>query len=230
MQMPSAEFVTHIREHVQALLERAKNLDSEDLKLKALQKIVRDRQDLPNNKIMVFSSFRHTLAYLYKHLAADGFRVGMIHGGVPDEERLKLTSRFEKPRSEADSIDLMLFSEVGCEGLDYQFCDCITNYDLPWNPMRVEQRIGRIDRRGQKSESVTIFNLITPGTVDADIYERCLLRIGVFESALGGTEEILGKNHDGVTGYRRELCLEYRRTKNQIGSVGGYSDSTNTGK
>ncbi len=213
--MPSAEFVTHIREHVQALLERAKNLDSEDLKLEALQQIVRDRQNLPNNKIMVFSSFRHTLAYLYKHLAADGFRVGMIHGGVPDEERLKLTSRFEKPRSETDSIDLMLFSEVGCEGLDYQFCDCIVNYDLPWNPMRVEQRIGRIDRRGQESESVTIFNLITPGTVDADIYERCLLRIGVFESALGGTEEILGK----ITTELRDIAENYalsteeRRTK-----------------
>ena len=87
----------------------------------------------------------------------------------------------------------MLFSEIGCEGLDYQFCDCIVNYDLPWNPMRVEQRIGRIDRKGQKSESVAIINLITPGTVDADIYERCLVRIGVFNNALGGSEEILGE-------------------------------------
>ena len=60
--------------------------------------------------------------------------------------------------------------------------------------MRVEQRIGRIDRIGQKSESVAIFNLITPGTVDADIYERCLVRIGVFNNALGGSEEILGKS------------------------------------
>jgi len=87
----------------------------------------------------------------------------------------------------------MLFSEIGCEGLDYQFCDCIVNYDLPWNPMRIEQRIGRIDRRGQKSESVVIFNLITQGTVDADIYQRCLMRIGVFNHALGGSEEILGE-------------------------------------
>ena len=90
-------------------------------------------------------------------------------------------------------LDILLFSEIGCEGLDYQFCDCIVNYDLPWNPMRVEQRIGRIDRMGQKSESVAIFNLITPGTVDADIYERCLVRIGVFNNALGGSEEILGE-------------------------------------
>ena len=59
--------------------------------------------------------------------------------------------------------------------------------------MRVEQRIGRIDRNGQKSESIAIVNLITPGTVDAEIYERCLVRIGVFNNALGGGEEILGE-------------------------------------
>jgi hypothetical protein len=112
----------------------------------------------------------------------------------------------------------MLFSEVGCEGLDYQFCDCIVNYDLPWNPMKVEQRIGRIDRRGQKSESVTIINLITPGTVDADIYERCLLRIGVFESALGGGEEILGEITTELRNIAEdhELTQEERRTKLQV--------------
>ena len=215
--MPPEELIPQIRKQVQVLLERAKNLDSEDLKLEALRTIIGDRQNLPNNKVMIFSSFRHTLFYLHKHLMRDGFRVGLIHGGTPDEERLDLRNRFEKPRSDPDSLDLMLFSEVGCEGLDYQFCDCIVNYDLPWNPMKVEQRIGRIDRRGQKSESVSIINLITPGTVDADIYERCLLRIGVFESALGGNEEILSEittelqnivqNHD-LTPEQRKTQLE----------------------
>ena len=209
--IPTPELITHIREHVQTLLEKAKNLDPEDLKLEALRKIVRDRQDLPNNKIMVFSSFRHTLSYLYEHLIADGFRIGLIHGDVPDEERLALRTRFEKPRSESDSLDLMLFSEVGCEGLDYQFCDCLVNYDLPWNPMKIEQRIGRIDRKGQKSESVTIVNLITPGTVDADIYERCLRRIGVFESALGGSEEILGK----ITTKLRNIAEDYELSQEE---------------
>ncbi len=209
--MPTAELTTHIREHVQTLLEKAKNLDPKDLKLEALRKIVRERQNLPNNKVMIFSSFRHTLSYLHKNLRQDGFRVAQIHGGTPDEERLQLRERFEKPRSETDSLDLMLFSEVGCEGLDYQFCDCIVNYDLPWNPMKIEQRIGRIDRRGQKSESVAIINLITPGTVDADIYERCLLRIGVFESALGGSEEILGE----VTTELRNIAEDYGLTQEE---------------
>ena len=215
--MPSEEIATQIFDQILTLLEKAKTLDPEDLKLEALRKVVRSRQRLRNNKIMIFSSFRHTLAYLYKHLTAEGFRVGLIHGGVPDEERLELRSRFEKPKAERDSLDLMLFSEVGCEGLDYQFCDCIVNYDLPWNPMKVEQRIGRIDRKGQKSKSVTIINLITPGTVDADIYERCLLRIGVFESALGGSEEILGKITTELRNIAEnyDLTQEERRTKLQ---------------
>ena len=102
---------------------------------------------------------------------------------------------------------MLLFSEVGCEGLDYQFCDCIVNYDLPWNPMRVEQRIGRIDRNGQQSESVAIVNLITPGTVDADIYERCLVRIGVFENALGGSEEILGDIASEIKNIAKTITL-----------------------
>src|SRR5205807_4427262 len=103
-------------------------------------------------------------------------------------QRQQLRHRFSLPQSDPDALDVLLSSEVGCEGLDYQFCDCLVNYDIPWNPMRVEQRIGRIDRYGQKSEKVLIYNFITPGTVDADIYERCLLRIGIFNQALGGSE------------------------------------------
>ena len=183
--VPLGGVIGSVQSQIQTILEKACNLDPYDPKLEALRKIIRDKQKLPNNKIMLFSSFRHTLRYLDAQLQAEGVRVGMIHGGTPDEERVVLRSRFEKPKEDSNCLDVLLFSEVGCEGLDYQFCDCIVNYDLPWNPMRVEQRIGRIDRNGQQSESVAIVNLITPGTVDADIYERCLLRIGVFRACLG---------------------------------------------
>jgi hypothetical protein len=203
--VPQGETVEPIQSQIRSLLESARLLDPDDPKLEALRAIIRTKQKLPNNKVMLFSSFRHTLNYLYRHLNMDGFRVGMIHGGTPDEERVDLRSRFEKHRDDRGSLDVLLFSEIGCEGLDYQFCDCIVNYDLPWNPMRVEQRIGRIDRNGQKSESVAIINLITPGTVDADIYERCLLRIGVFNRALGGSEEILGE----ITREIRDIAENY---------------------
>jgi len=191
--VPEEEAINPIQSQIRILLEAARSLKPQDPKLEALRKIIRDKQNLSNNKVMLFSSFRHTLGYLFNHLANDGVRVGLVHGGTPDEERVILRTRFEKQREDKDCLDLLLFSEIGCEGLDYQFCDCIVNYDLPWNPMRIEQRIGRIDRKGQKSESVAIINLITPGTVDADIYERCLKRIGVFNNALGCGEEILGE-------------------------------------
>ncbi len=206
-----------IRTRIKRILERAKSLPPEDPKLNILIKILRDKQKLPNNKVMLFSSFRHTLQYLHRNLIQQGFRVGMVHGGTPDEDRIKLRERFEKDRENSQSLDILLFSEVGCEGLDYQFCDCIVNYDLPWNPMRVEQRIGRIDRNGQKSESIAIINLITPGTVDADIYERCLMRIGVFNSSLGGNEEILGEISKGIRDIAENFNLseEDRRKKLQ---------------
>ena len=178
---------------IEQLRQAARMLDPADPKLDAFLTIVRDKQALPNNKLLVFTSFRHTLFYLERNLLAAGTRVGVIHGGVADEDRRDIRQRFAQAKEQTDTLDVLLSTEVGSEGLDFQFCDGMVNYDLPWNPMRIEQRIGRIDRYGQKSEVVVINNLITPGTVDADIYERCLLRIGVFQQALGASEEILGQ-------------------------------------
>lgn len=150
---------------------------------KSLLEIINQKQTYENNKIILFSTFRHTLAYLRKKLLALGLRVDQIDGSVKDDKRLELRQHFELPKENPDAIDILLFTEVGSEGLDYQFCDMMINYDLPWNPMKIEQRIGRIDRRGQKSEVVNIYNVITADTVDADIYYRCLMRIGIFETA-----------------------------------------------
>jgi len=180
-------------DEVKSLIDRASKLRGPDPKFEAFCKVVRDKQRLPNNKLLVFSTFRHTLKYLLKMTVGEPVRVGIIHGDIPDDERRDLRQRFSLGRDDPKALDLLFSSEVGCEGLDFQFCDGLVNYDLPWNPMRVEQRIGRIDRYGQKSETVAIYNFITPGTVDAEIYERCLMRIGVFRQALGGSEEILGK-------------------------------------
>lgn len=209
--VPGDEAIIPIQSQIESLLKAARTLEASDPKLDALRNIIRGKQSLPNNKVMLFSSFRHTLGYLFDHLVKDGFRVGLIHGGTPDEDRVSLRARFKKPKEDADCLDLLLFSEIGCEGLDYQFCDCIVNYDLPWNPMRVEQRIGRIDRNGQKSESVAIVNLITPGTVDADIYERCLIRIGVFNNTLGGSEDILGE----ITREIRNIAENYELSEEE---------------
>ncbi len=186
-------FVNNVRKDIDELIEKARNLDPSDPKVNAYVKVLKDKNKLPNNKALVFSTFRHTLAYLFSQTERTGLRCGVIHGDVPDDERASLRRRFALPKAEAGALDVLLSSEVGCEGLDFQFCDLLINYDLPWNPMRIEQRIGRIDRYGQKSSTVAIVNFVTPGTVDADIYERCLWRIGVFQHSIGGNEEILGE-------------------------------------
>ncbi len=185
-------FVPQIKADIESLIEQARNLGPHDPKVEAFVKILLDNRNRASNKALVFSTFHHTLAYLDAHARRANVRVGLVHGNVPEDERASLRRRFGLPKEETDAIDVLLSSEVGCEGLDFQFCDLLVNYDLPWNPMRIEQRIGRIDRYGQKSPAVVIVNFVTPGTVDAEIYERCLWRIGVFHHAVGGSEEILG--------------------------------------
>lgn len=176
----------------QNLLTMADNLPEEDPKFDQMLEAIMEKQKQENNKVIIFSTFRYTLDYLRKKLLDAGLRVAQVDGGVKDGMRQELRANFELPKKDKDAIDILLFTEVGSEGLDYQFCDMMINYDLPWNPMRIEQRIGRIDRRGQQSETVSIYNMITNGTVDAEIYYRCLMRIGIFENSIGECEEILG--------------------------------------
>ena len=205
---PDLSIDGRIESQIRGVLAQAEQLDPYDPKLEALLSIIAEKQKMPNHRIMLFSSFRHTLAYLLDHLEEAGLRVGLVHGDIPDEDRVESRQRFRLERGHPEALDILLFSEVGSEGLDYQFCDCMVNYDLPWNPMRIEQRIGRIDRRGQASESVRIFNMVTPGTVDADIYQRCLLRIGIFDRELGASDEILGQ----ITRELRDIAENFALT------------------
>ena len=209
--------VPKIKEAVRQILLLAENLDERDNKLDALINTIKGKQDMANNRVMVFSSFRHTLKYLADKLSSFCIRVGVVNGGVSDEDRVKLRARFMLDKSEKEAIDVLLFSEVGCEGLDYQFCDCMVNYDLPWNPQAIEQRIGRIDRNGQKSESVSIVNIITEDTIDCDIYDRCLSRIGVFNASIGDSEQILGDITKEIYNIAEQYILnpEERREKLQ---------------
>ena len=182
-----------IRPEIDSLIARAENLDPHDPKADDFMKVISEKLGMEKNKVLVFSTYRHTLAYLESKLRTVGVRYGLVHGDIVDVERANLRHRFGLRKDDPNAVDVLISSEVGCEGLDFQFCDCLVNYDLPWNPMRIEQRIGRIDRYGQESKAIGIFNFITPGTIDAEIYNRCLERIGVFQHAIGSNEEILGE-------------------------------------
>ena len=196
----SEEYLPILVELIKEIQQLTDNLPEEDPKFNKLyDEIIVPQVNQEQNKIIIFSSFKHTLRYIYKKLNDRGYRIGLISGEVKDEERRAISSRFKLPKEDSNAIDILLFTEVGCEGLDYQFCDTLVNYDMPWNPMRIEQRIGRIDRRGQLSEAVKIYNLITEGTIDATIYDRCLSKIDVFKNSIGDCAEILGEVNKQIT-------------------------------
>ena len=188
------ELPPDLRKQAEALRAQAANLPDEDPKLEQLLALAKATREADGpGKMLVFSYFLHTLHYLSHRLMRAGYRVGIVSGRVEEEEREALRDRFRKPRTDPDSLDVLLSSEVGCEGLDYEFCDRLVNYDIPWNPMRLEQRIGRIDRFGQASEKVLIFNFVTPGTVEERIFFRCFERLGVFRDTVGDCEEVMGE-------------------------------------
>nr|WP_284041391.1 SNF2-related protein [Polaribacter sp. Z014] len=138
-------------------------------------------------QIIVFSFFKFTLNYLEKKMINLGYQVGKIHGDFSVEERFSKIKDFKNGH-----FDILLSSEVGSEGLDMQFANVIVNYDLPWNPMRVEQRIGRIDRIGQKFDKLHIFNLCIAGSIEDRIYLKLYQKLNIFEDSIGELEPILG--------------------------------------
>lgn len=211
-----SDLVNSVFELADELATLTEKLPEYDPKLEKLYEVIDRKQNEENNRVILFSSFRNTLSYVKKHLIAKGYRVAQVDGSVPDEERFRIRERFLMDREREEAVDVLLFSEVGCEGLDYQFCDTMINYDLPWNPMRIEQRIGRIDRRGQKSESVRIYNLITDGTIDAAIYDKCLSKIGVFEASIGDCSEILGEISENIFKIMLDPGLTYDERQMKI--------------
>lgn len=156
-----------------------------DAKVEKLQEIIEAVFKSGTKKLVVFALFRRTLKYLNIRLKKLGYNTLIIHGQI--DNRAEILAQFKKD----ENIHILLSSEVGSEGLDMQFCNSMVNYDLPWNPMVVEQRIGRIDRFGQKAKVVNIYNLVVAGSIQEEIYMRLLDRIGIFRGTIGDMEAIL---------------------------------------
>jgi superfamily II DNA or RNA helicase len=141
----------------------------------------------PDGKVVVFAYFKETLRYLHERLEELGISSALLYGGMDKDAIL---GRFADERGPK----VLLSSEVASEGVDLQFSSVVVNYDLPWNPMRVEQRIGRIDRLGQKADVVLVWNFFYEDTLDDRVYSRLLDRLKIFEQALGSTEAVLGES------------------------------------
>ena len=159
---------------------------SADSKVDRLVEIIEGRfKTGGQRKVVVFAIFRKTLEYLRIRLRKQGYNCLVVHGGV--DNRGDIIEKFRKD----STIHALLASEVAGEGLDLEFCSSIVNFDLPWNPMVVEQRIGRLDRFGQKAPIIHIYNMVVRGSIQEQIYYRLFQRIGQFEWNIGELEQIL---------------------------------------
>lgn len=139
----------------------------------------------PDEKKLVFVHYRETLDHLAKLLTREGIAFERFEGRLNGPEKDAAIARF---RAE---VPVLLCTESGGEGRNIQFCNTLINFDVPWNPMAIEQRIGRIDRIGQQRE-VFIFNLVTRGTLEEQILRLLEEKISMFELVVGEVGAILG--------------------------------------
>lgn len=154
-----------------------------------------DHLGVPRRKVIVFSFFRKTLEYLKQALDDLKLSVRMIHGLVSMPDREEAIEDFLR----LPDVQVLLTSEVGGEGIDLQEASVVFNYDLPWNPMVVEQRIGRVDRIGQRAERIVIVNFVVAGSIEEKILQRLLNKIGIFESSIGEIDPIIGDQIEKLT-------------------------------
>ena len=171
-------------------------LDAYDSKLEALRDVICTlSSEEPGAKILVFTFFRRTAFHIRRRLNDSGVNALAMTGDTPTnpanpelDERVRIIERFRSN----PSVQVLIATNVADEGLDLQFAHCMVNYDLPWNPMRIEQRIGRVDRIGQKSDVIQIVNLSMPNTIEDRILTLLYERINIFEQSIGDLEMIMG--------------------------------------
>jgi Helicase conserved C-terminal domain len=183
-------------QYLQDLLHQFENT-GEDTKLSHLLNVL--RQELMHREsAIVFTQYTDTMDYLrgelcqmygaqvacYSGRGGELYQSGTWHT-VPKEE---IKKRFRN-----GEIKILLCTESASEGLNLQTCGVLINYDMPWNPMRVEQRIGRIDRIGQAHSTVTIHNFYYDGTVEAKVYRKLRDRIQAFTTVVGNLQPILAQ-------------------------------------
>jgi len=147
----------------------------------------------PDAKVLVFTEFRETQAYLKELLERAGsldHRVGvnLFHGQMKSMAKDDAVEAFRV----GIGCQVLISTQAGGEGRNFQFCRYLVNYDLPWNPMRVEQRIGRLDRIGQENV-VHVFNLYAEDTIEERVLDVLETRINAFEDTVGGLDPILGE-------------------------------------
>jgi SNF2 family DNA or RNA helicase len=138
----------------------------------------------PDQRLLLFTEFKDTLDYLVQRLRSWGFRVGSIHGGMKPGSRDEPGTRlFAEQQFREGTIQVLVATEAAGEGINLQVCNILFNYDIPWNPNRLEQRMGRIHRYGQRKDCL-IFNFVATNTIEGKVLQRLLEKLQEIRDAL----------------------------------------------
>ena len=215
------ELESEIRE-VERLVKLAREVEKQGIerKLEELRNVIQAKgiKDT-GEKLLVFTEHKDTLDYLVENLRKWGFKVACVHGNMPFENRREAEREF------SERTQVMVATEAAGEGINLQFCSLMINYDIPWNPTRLEQRMGRIHRYGQENE-VHIYNLIASNTREGAVLSRILEKLELMRKQLGRERvyDVVGKLFEGRS--LEELVVEAITRRRSIDEIYQIIDAT----
>ncbi len=167
---------------VKSLYEMANTLytqQKEEQKYRELKQLLTSQGVVEGEKLVIFTEHKDTLLYLQERLGNNGYTVATIHGGMTVDERREAQCRFMTPE-----VQILICTDAAGEGINLQFCRLLINWDIPWNPNRLEQRMGRIHRYGQKSD-VIVFNMVASNTREGQVLKKLLGKLDIIREQLG---------------------------------------------
>lgn len=197
MQLEDRNELTH-RNELRTILDKIEAIDTVTKQERLFDIVEEAREHVDMGRVIVFTQFRPTQREVIKALDKQGYTTHAFHGGHSSQEKEDIVERFEEEGGVLVSTDAM------SEGRNLQFCNIMVNYDLSWNPMRVEQRIGRIHRIGQKRE-VYIFNMGLKNTIEEYVLDRLYHKIDLFQQTVGELSTILSRLEDSGRSFEDEI-------------------------
>ena len=189
--------LTHADE-LESILELIEKIETVTKQERLLDIVEEVRENVEMGRVIVFTQFRATQQQVLERLAEEGYTVHAFHGGHSSSEKEQIVRDFESEGGILVSTDAM------SEGRNLQFCNILVNMDLPWNPMRVEQRIGRVHRIGQK-RNVFIFNMALKDTVEEYVLDRLYHKIDLFQQSVGELSSILSRLEESGSSFEDQI-------------------------
>jgi len=197
------------RQQLREIKETAADI-SDTTKQRRLREVVETiHEQLDTTRVVVFTQFRQTQQEVAKSARKLDQPVHVVNGDNSSTEKEQIVSDFEKEGG------VLVATDSISEGRNMQFCNVMVNYDLPWNPMKVEQRIGRIDRIGQNRD-VHVFNLALSDTVEEHVLDKLYGKINLFTQSIGGLREILSRMEKSGADFEREVFERVRTADDRV--------------